>query len=364
MVKIKIPDTYINEPGVIRKAGAYLKSLGKQRILLIAGPRTLAVVEEQFAASLQAAQLNYKKEVFVGFPTKSLAEKYAAVAKAYQADVLVAAGGGRAMDVTKAAADVAGLPVFTIPTVIGTCAAWAACSVLYSEQGDFREVRYNRQAPVFVLADTDIIAHSPVRYAKSGIADTYAKWYELHPVIARNPQNLTLAITEYGAEKARDILASEGSAAITALEQGQVNQPLRDVIDAVIYLAGYAGSLTGGENRVAFPHQFYNSLRGVNAAQSRYHGELVAYGMLVQMVLNGESQESIRLLAQRLEAVDNLFSLAEIGLADKGSRDFVAQRIVQEYEPCTIPPEKHNVTDILTAITAAETYVKERRTDG
>ena len=358
MVEIKIPATYINEPGAIKKAGAYLKGLGKKRILLIAGPHTLAAVEEKFARSLQEGQ-SYTKEIFQGYPTKALAEQYAALAKEYQADIFVAAGGGRAMDVTKAAADIAKLPVFTIPTVIGTCAAWAACSVLYDDKGDFREVRYNRQSPVFVLADTEIIAHSPVRYAKSGIADTYAKWYELHPVSRQNQQNLTLAITEYGAEKARDILEKESGEALTAMEQGQVNQPLQDIIDSVIYLAGYSSSITGGEGRVAFPHQFYNSIRGVKESQARYHGELVAYGMLVQMVLNGESPVDIRRLAQRLGQVDNLFSLAEIGLAEEENRNFVANRIVDEYQPLTIPAEKHNVPDIVQAITEAESYVKE-----
>lgn len=34
---------------------------------------------------------------------------------------------------------------------------------------------------------------------------------------------------------------------------------------------------------------------GGRESQARYHGELVAYGMLVQMVLNGESKEDIRI---------------------------------------------------------------------
>ena len=36
-------------------------------------------------------------------------------------------------------------------------------------------------------------------------------------------------------------------------------------------------------------------MRGGRESQARYHGELVAYGMLVQMVLNGESKEDIRI---------------------------------------------------------------------
>ena len=69
--------------------------------------------------------------------------------------------------------------------------------------------------------------------------------------------------------------------------------------------------------------------------------------------------EDIRRLSQRLGQVDNLFSLAEIGLAEEENRNFVANRIVDEYQPLTIPAEKHNVPDIVQAITKAESYVKE-----
>ena len=46
-------------------------------------------------------------------------------------------GGGKALDTAKGAAERAGLPVFTFPTIAATCAATTALSVVYREDGNF-----------------------------------------------------------------------------------------------------------------------------------------------------------------------------------------------------------------------------------
>lgn len=366
MVQIKNPQQYINEPDSLQRAGEYIKALGKKRVLVIAGPHTRGALGETLRQSLQQHQISYRDEVFTGFPTLAKAEAYAQLAREKDIDLLIAAGGGRAMDVTKAAGDLAGLPVFTIPTVLGTCAAWAACSVLYTEQGDYDQCRYNRYAPIFVLADTQLLAQSPNRYLKAGIADTYAKWYELAPAIGGLQQNNnSRSITFFAAKLALDKLVEKSQGALAANKNQEISQDLSETIDCILYLAGFAGSLSEDDSYIAFAHQFYNSVRGVADSQQRLHGEIVAFGLLVQMILNEEMIFNVKRLINYLGQIDNLFTLAELGLEKPADQVFVAERIVREYEASTILPQKHLPSAILEAMKVADHYVElSRERDG
>lgn len=364
MVQIKNPFQYVNEPDSLKKAGEYIKAFGKKSVLVIAGLNTRLAIDNTLHSSLESNQIEFIDEIFAGYPTPEKAEKYAQLAADNDVELLVAAGGGRAMDIAKAAGDIADIPVFTIPTVLGTCAAWAACSVLYNDHGDYVQCRYNRCAPIFVLADTRVLVNSPVRYLKSGIADTYAKWYELAPAIAGlQKKNNSRIITFFAAEMALKTLVQNSKYAVEALERREINQELYKVIDSIIYLAGFVGSLSEDESYVAFAHQFYNSVRGISASQKRLHGEIVAFGLLVQMILNEDMLFNIKQLVTYLDQIDNLFSLDDLGLADKADQLFVAERIVRDYEASTIRSEKHLPSAIIEAMQAADRYARRRQCD-
>lgn len=360
MVQIKNPQQYINAPGSLQEAGKYISELGKHNVLVIAGPQTREAIGSILHESLKKRQIAYQDIVFTGYPTNEQANNLAKIARAENIDLLIAAGGGRAMDVTKAAGDIARLPVLTIPTVLGTCAAWAACSVLYNDEGDYVQCRYNQQAPVIVLADTQLLARSPVRYLKAGIADTYAKWYELRPVInGLQARDASKEIAFYAAELALNTLAEKGHKAVLAQSEGRISKELYDVIDSIIYLAGFVGSISDGDTYIPFAHQFYNSVRGVPASKQRLHGEIVGYGLIVQSLLNEDMIYNVKRLVAQLKEIDNLFTLAELGLGKAADQAYVAERIVREYEASTILLDKHSPAAIIEAMQLAERYAKD-----
>ena len=63
-------------------------------------------------------------------------------------------GGGKAIDTAKIAADRASIPVIIVPTIASTDAPCSGCAVLYSEEGVFRSVHYQKMNPQVVLVDT------------------------------------------------------------------------------------------------------------------------------------------------------------------------------------------------------------------
>jgi len=169
----------------------------------------------------------------------------------------------------------------------------------------------------------------------------------------------------YAAKLALDKLVEKSQGALAANENQEISQDLSETIDCILYLAGFAGSLSEDDSYIAFAHQFYNSVRGVADSQQRLHGEIVAFGLLVQMILNEEMIFNVKRLINYLGQIDNLFTLAELGLEKPADQVFVAERIVREYEASTILPQKHLPSAILEAMKVADHYVElSRERDG
>lgn len=62
-------------------------------------------------------------------------------------DVVIAAGGGKAIDTAKILADRAVLPVIIVPTIASTDAPINGCAVIYSDDGVFESVYYQKSNP-------------------------------------------------------------------------------------------------------------------------------------------------------------------------------------------------------------------------
>ena len=77
------------------------------------------------------------EELYEGYPTKVQVEDFANLARKEERGVIVGIGGGKIMDLSKAVANQAGLPVLLIPRIAATCAAFSPLSVLYTEEGKY-----------------------------------------------------------------------------------------------------------------------------------------------------------------------------------------------------------------------------------
>lgn len=372
MVNIKAPETYINEPGGIQRAGSLIKIFGK-KILLIGGEHALAATGEKLEKSLEENQITFQTEVFRGYPTMEKAQLYAELAKKEGIEVIVAVGGGKVCDVSKAAADLAKLPVITVPTVLATCAAWASVSVIYTEEGDFQTFHPNRFTPRVILADPEILVKAPERYLKAGIVDTYAKWYELVPGLKGREDTLPMQLSSYGAKLAFDLLDDHYEEAIEAVRKGEVNDSFLQVIDAIIFLAGYVGTFVGARAYSGFAHPFYHSSRRIASSRKSLHGELVAYGILSQLVLEKKPEEEIAGVIQKFEKFDEAFTLGDLGLEDltleeaerKKTKEealkIIAQRTLDEFGGFQKLGFGYDVKEIYEGLVKADELVKKYR---
>ena len=130
------PRKYIQGRGVMRELGAYLKLLGKKPLLLwdacvrdIVGPTVLESVRQ---AGLEAVPVD-----FAGEATAAERARVTGIARQNGADISVGIGGGKVLDVAKAAAVDAGIKMVTVPTIASNDSPTSAASVWYDADHNF-----------------------------------------------------------------------------------------------------------------------------------------------------------------------------------------------------------------------------------
>jgi len=362
MLDIRTPEQYINEAGIIKKAGEYISKYGKSA-LIIASPKALATVSEDLFESLKEYSIGYEIIQFSGYPTLAKANEYATIAKNTNRSVVIAIGGGKVQDVSKATGDLAGLPVIAIPTIAATCASWAAVSIIYNDDGDFEQVHLNRYTPRLIIVDPEIILNAPERYIKAGIVDTFAKWYETIPGVTGKDDALSLQISVNGAKIALDLLNEKGLKTVEDSRNGIVSKEGIDTINAIIYLAGFVGSFIGERAYAGFAHPFYHASRRIPSTRHILHGELVAYGLITQLILEGKLEQEIIDIIQKFAQFDVAFTLEDIGLGEdsKNKLTIIAQRVLKEFPGYTVFGFGTTVDEIVEGLFKADEYVKKYR---
>lgn len=217
----------------------------------------------------------------------------------HRGDLILGAGGGKALDTAKLLAHQTGLPCITLPTSGATCAAWTALSNIYSEAGAFLYDVSLQKCPDLLVLDYALIAQAPPRTLIAGIGDAIAKWYEASVSSGHSSDTLTVAAVQ-GARVLRDLLLQKSVAAL-----GEVGgQTWREVVDATVLMAGVSGGLGGANCRTVAAHAVHNGLTQLPQAHHLLHGEKVAYGILVQLRLEEMIQGSQLASAARQQLWD------------------------------------------------------------
>jgi len=358
--KAVFPGKYIQGVGAIAELPALIDLLGKQGLIL-ASPSVNGKVLPGCGVDWSARAIPI--EVFRGECCENELSRLSATIAQAHADVLVGMGGGKTIDTAKIAADRASIPVIVVPTIASTDAPCSGCAVLYSQDGIFDRVCYQRMNPAAVLVDVGIIAAAPARFLVAGMGDALSTWFE-----ARSCER-TQSANECGgygtvvglgiAKLCYETLLTHGAAAKLAVDRHTVTPALDRIVEANILLSGIGFESAG----LAAAHSIHNGLTALAETHSFYHGEKVAFGVLAGLHLADASAEEAATVFSFCEEVGLPTTLADIGLGNADRRQLLeaAEKACAPDQPIhheagVITPGK-----VLDAMLAADALGQERK---
>ena len=104
----------------------------------------------------------------------------------------------------------------------------------------------------------------------------------------------------------------DGLQAINDLEEKKATQALENVVEANIYLSG-VGWESGG---LAAAHAVNDSLVNMPETHGMYHGEKVAFGTIVQLVLENAPEKEMNEVLTFMKAAGLPMTLAQLGVTE------------------------------------------------
>ena len=244
-------------------------------------------------------------------------ERIQSISSRSNCDSIIATGGGKVLDAGKIIAERLNLPCITIPLSSATCAGWSALSNIYSSSGSFIKDIPLKRCPDILIFDHSLIREAPPQTLASGIADALAKWYESSISSGSSADGIVQQAVQM-ARVLRDQILIDG---LKAYKNNMSDQWIRTA-EGCALSAGLVGGIGGSKCRTAAAHALHNGLTQLQFRKKPLHGELVGFGIIVQLKLeeklfkNQLARQARIQLQELLRDLNIPLTLNDLGLSD------------------------------------------------
>lgn len=290
------PWRFVCGEGVLEDIGHHAAALG-EKALLMGGGTALELTADTIHSALRAKQVAWHEERGAHV-TKRRAEVDALVAVGQKegVELVIAVGAGRVGDAAKSVARSLNVPLITCPTVAASNGPGTFSGQI---EGDPARSFWYR-GPDVLIADTGVIIKGGPRWLNSGMGDClpFGGMWEMTKRLGRT----TGAEHVLGLDNCYPTLAAQALAQLTyetiieygeeahrAAQRGIVNEAFDKVVEAVVYCSVMAVSASGG---VGNDHGYHPGNFSC-CDKELYHGEGVAFGALVNVILFQWERERI-----------------------------------------------------------------------
>ena len=307
------PFRYIQGPGVIGQLADMLAPLGR-RLFIVVDQAIEDIIGKRVADSLCQGVNHCYIGRFSGECCNSEITKLKQQVQNESVDVIIGVGGGKTADTAKVLSMELDLPVVIVPTIASNDAPTSHLAVVYNEHHVYDHVEVMQLSPWYVVVDTEILVKAPKRFFVAGIGDAIATKFEAEASAQSGTNNFFEGQAPQAglalADLSWQILKKEALEALKAIDHGIVNQAFENVVEATILLSGL-GFENGG---LAAAHSISSGFTVLEQTRGALHGEMVAFGLLTQFVLEERPNPFLNEMYSFYRKVGLPVTLAELGI--------------------------------------------------
>jgi len=300
---MQLPREVIVGNGAVERVAETSRRLGfTESALIIAGSKTYDIAGKRVKELLEEEQ-RMKVDTFL-VKTATVKDVDAVVDKirTLKPQVVFGVGGGTKIDVAKCSSAQQEIPFISVPT---TASHDGIASPLSSIKGFEKPYSVVAQAPLAIIADTNIIMQAPWRFAISGCEDVIAK--------VTSVKDWQLAHEEkdeyYGGYAASlALMSAKHVMQNVELMQKENEEGLHILMEALIS-CGVSMSIAGSSRPCSGAEHLFSHALDVIKPNHAMHGEQCGLGTIMMSYLHGANWKRIRDILKKLGAPTNAYEL-------------------------------------------------------
>ena len=293
--RMQLPREVIVGNGAIDRIAEVSRRLGfTESALIIAGSKTNDVAGKRVKELLEKEGMTVNT-FLVETATVNDVQRVEEKMKSLNPEVVYGVGGGTKIDVAKCSSARAEIPFISVPT---TASHDGIASPLSSIKGFEKPYSVMAQAPLAIIADTNVIMQAPWRFAISGYEDVIAKFTAVKDwKLAHEEKN-----EYYGGYAASLALMSARHIMQNVQLMTENNEEgLRVLLEALIS-CGVSMSIAGSSRPCSGSEHLFSHALEMIKPNCAMHGERCGVGTIMMAYLHGTDWKRIRDTLRRLDA--------------------------------------------------------------
>lgn len=268
-----------------------------KKAVVIGGYKGMDAAKEKLNKAAKEAEISILDYLwFGGECTYENVEVLSKNSKVIEADYIFAVGGGKALDTCKCLSQKINKRVFTFPTIASNCAACTTVSIMYNNDGTFKEPFFFLKPAEHAFIDTEIISNAPKKYMWAGIGDTYSKYYEC-TVSSRNEELEHFKAMGVGfSHMCLDPLIEYGAKALEDNDKKVESFELEHIVLGIIVTTAIVSILLTRDHTPDYnsglAHAIFYALTYYEEIERNHlHGEVVSLGVLFLLLCDKNENE-------------------------------------------------------------------------
>jgi glycerol-1-phosphate dehydrogenase [NAD(P)+] len=295
---MQLPREVIIGNGTIERVAEVSRRLGfTKSALLIAGSKTYDIAGKAVKELLEEDGIEVNRFLAESATVKDV-DAVEEEIKVSRPQVVFGVGGGTKIDVAKLSSAHQETPFISVPT---TASHDGIASSLSSVKGFEKPYSVMAQAPIAIIADTNIIMHAPWRSVISGCGDVVAKFTAVKDwKLAHEEKN------EYYGEYAASLALMSAKLVIqnAKLIKPGNEEGLRVLLEALIS-CGVSMSIAGSSRPCSGSEHLLSHALDIIKSNHAMHGEQCGVGTIMMTYLHKENWKRVRETLKMLGAPTN-----------------------------------------------------------